>query len=485
MSFSTPARTIAPPDAGSGRRVTAVVIGFATVLIMTFGFGPHLDLAVMAASVLVAGCLLLWQAGQSPILAMTFCLHWVGASVAVFHAHWLGIDLARYSQFNGDLHQATLLSLLGIFCVAVGMRLGTGKPKPDAIETTRRIALAHPVRRWFGLYCVASLVSFTALAFVWVVPGLSQVMLAVVALRWAFFFVLAYAAFVRGGLSGPYLPLAFCFELAMGIGGFFSDFRTVFLFTICAAFASGMRLTPRMQAGLAALVASLVALTVVWTGVKTEYRKFVSDGQNAQIVAVDYMTRVGRLAEMVGALEAREIEAGFDAMLRRLAYVDFFSVVLGHVPASIPHENGALLTDSLTRPFLPRALFPEKSIIDDTERTNYYTGGLAGQSDATSISIGYVGEAYIDFGASGMMVALFGIGWAYGCIYRLLSRSRAAGGLLGMGMATAVLQTIGNLEASFTKVAGGLAVCMLVGWLILKFVVPLWLSWAAAPSGGR
>lgn len=458
------------------------MLGVAAVTMLSFGFGPNTGLAILALAVFVAGCVVLWRPGESPVLVLTFCIHWLGASVAVFYANWLDIDIVWYSTFGGDMYLATVLSVVGTLCLAAGMRIGAGAWRPGEAEAARSIVLAWPVARWFTLYGLACAVSFVALTFVWVVPGLSQALLAAAALRWAFFFVLAYATFARGGLAGPYLPLAFGVELAVSLGTYFSDFRTVFLFTIFAAFASGLRLTVRMQAGLAVLIAGLLCLGVVWTGVKEEYRHFVAEGRSEQIVAIDYATRMAKLGELAAALDARGIEAGFDKMLHRLSYVEYFSVVLGFVPDQAAHENGALLADALTRPFLPRAFFPEKAAIDDTERTNLYTGGLAGQSEGTSISIGYIGETYIDFGAYGMMPALVGIGWIYGLAYRLLSRSKAAGSLVGMGLASAALMPVGGLESSFTKVAGGFVVTLLVAWFFVRFIVPAGLRWIAGPG---
>ena len=92
---------------------------------------------------------------------------------------------------------------------------------------------------------------------------------------------------------------------------------------------------------------------------------------------------------------------------------------------------------------MPRLLFVDKDVIDDTARTNLYTGGLAGSSEGTSISLGYVAEAYIDFGTFGMFAALLAIGLLYGAIYRVLSRWHRSRGLLGIAVATAVLVSVG------------------------------------------
>lgn len=489
VSVSAPPRPLAralPPDSGSpGRRFPVAVLAVAAALMLAFGFGPNQNLAILALAVLVGGCVVLWRPGESPVLVVTFCLSWLGASVAVFHANWLDIDLFRYAQSGGDMEEATILSLVGLLCLALGMRIGAGPWRPGESKSARQIALAHPVSRWFGLYVAACAVSFAALALLWVLPGLSQVLLAVAALRWTFFFAVAYASLVRGGVAGPYLPLAFCGELAAGLGTYFSDFRTVFIFAIYAAFASGPRLTPRLQVGIAALIGALLCLGVVWTGIKEEYRYFVAEGTKQQIVAVDYATRLNKMVELAESLDARTIDTSIDRTLHRMSYVEFFSVVLGYVPNQMPHENGALLADAVARPFLPRAFFPEKSAINDTERTNLYTGGLAGESEGTSISIGYIGETYIDFGAYGMMAALLGIGCVYGLAYRLLSRSKVAGSLVGMGLGSAVLIPVGGLDSSFTKVAGALVVSLLVVCLFLRFLVPFCLTWIARPGGSR
>jgi hypothetical protein len=292
--------------------------------------------------------------------------------------------------------------------------------------------------------------SFVALSFAWVMPGLTQPMLALAALRWAFFFMLALAYFAHGRGRGPLFPIAFLLELATGIGAYFADFRTVLFVTLFAALASGVRASPKALLGSGVLAAGAVALGIVWTAVKGEYRAFVSGGEAAQIVTVDYTSRLTKLYELVANLDLNALTSAADQFLRRLSYVEFFSVALLYVPAYLPHTLGAILWDAIIRPFMPRLMFVDKDEIDDTARTNLYTGGLAGTSEGTSISLGYVAEAYIDFGAVGMFAALLAIGLFYGAIYRVLSRWRHSRGLLGVAMATAVLASVGALENSFS-----------------------------------
>jgi hypothetical protein len=122
---------------------------------------------------------------------------------------------------------------------------------------------------------------------------------------------------------------------------------------------------------------------------------------------------------------------------------------------------------------MPRVFFPEKSSIDDSDRTRRYTGlWITGKERATSISIGYLGESYIDFGKLGMMIPVFAFGLLLGAVYRWMLAQRYSSKALGMAMATATLFAASILEASITKTMGSLVVTIMVSWLMLRFVVP-------------
>jgi hypothetical protein len=108
-----------------------------------------------------------------------------------------------------------------------------------------------------------------------------------------------------------------------------------------------------------------------------------------------------------------------------------------------------------------------------------YTDGLAGSGEGVSISLGYVAEAYIDFGSFGMFAVLFGTGLFYGLIYRWLLRWHRSRGLLGVAVAIAVLTGGAPLESSFTKVFGSVVVSLIVAVGMIIFIVPRWAPWLA------
>jgi hypothetical protein len=180
-----------------------------------------------------------------------------------------------------------------------------------------------------------------------------------------------------------------------------------------------------------------------------------------------------KLYELVSALDRRALGNAAENLAERVGYVNFFAAVIKRVPRVLPHEGGALWWDSVTRPLMPRMFFPDKTSIEDSQRTRYYTGlKVAGKEHGTSISIGYMGESYIDFGKIGMLLPVFALGWLLGAFYRWTLAQRYSSKAVGMGVATAALFSAALLETSVTKLMGGLTVTMLVSWLLIRFVVP-------------
>ncbi len=448
-------------------------IGLLGALLLVCSFGPNALLAVFSIILLFLGSWLLWRPGESPILLFVFGYQWMQASTKIFHANWLNQDVAQVAPYGGDVQLAILLSLSGLAVLTLGMRLGAGPWTPENAMLLRERATAFRPRYWFRLYAVALLAATLAQGVAWFVPGLTQPLLAVASIKWAFFWILAYASFAQPRASRLYLLAALGIELAIGLGGYFADFKTPLLFALFALVAAGLRLSPQRYLALGALVALLVSLAVTWTAVKGEYRNFVSGGQRAQVVTVDYAERVAYLSELVKRLNSEDISDASNALLERLAYVDFFGVVIDRVPNLLPHEGGALWWDAIKRPFMPRVLFPEKTVIHDTERTNYYTGlGLAGHEQGTSFSLGYIAESYIDFGIPLMMVPIFVLGLILGRFYTWMIRLDRGRILLGMALATSTVYVMAFLESSITKTFGSLVLTMIASWVCLRFIAP-------------
>ena len=467
------------PFAIQGRKEGNVVLTAVSIVaaaILSFGiFGQNLFLTVLSLAVLLMGSALLWRPGDSPILIFLFGFQWLQSSALIFYANWLGRGVAEIADIKGDVEKATILSLVAILALAGGIRLSSQEWRSCYGAPARQTALSQPARKWFGVYVAAFLAAFLMQAAAGLAPGWSQVLLALANLKWAFFFMLAYVTFVRGR-GHQYFISAFLIELCLAAGGYFSDFKTPMIFTLFALAASGVRPSARSMSGLLILAGFIVVFGVVWTAVKGEYRDFLI--KSSEGGAVTYVEKIAKLSELVRDLDQGRILDSTDKLIRRMSYVEIFGAVLVNVPRFTPHEDGAIWFDAISRPFLPRLLFPDKSAIDDSSRTNYYAGlNLSGSDDATSISIGYIGEAYIDFGEYGMMAPVLLLGCLLGIIYRSMTTLSYSRGLLGTSIGSAIIFGETFLETSVTKSFGGLIAAWLVGWLFVKGVAPRLFPW--------
>ena len=164
------------------------------------------------------------------------------------------------------------------------MRLGAGQQRPQVAALVRNDLLRHRSQVLVLCLYVALLVATFVESFAHFVPGLSQPLLALASLKWAFYWTLTCATFARADATRRYWLLAFCVELFLGLGGYFSGFQTVLIFTLLGIAAAGVRLSPARRAGLLSIGLLTLYMAVAWIAVKNEYRDFVSGGTKTQTV---------------------------------------------------------------------------------------------------------------------------------------------------------------------------------------------------------
>jgi hypothetical protein len=461
---------------GSTRTATsgiavALFLACCFLMLVTGAFEFNFAVSALSAGTLLFGLLILWRPGESQILAFLFGYHWLQASTGIFLATFAGQPLNAYYLDQAPVEEATMLTLVALCAMVIGLRAVVGPLQPRSATLAYQQASSRSLRTWFIYYAIAFVGGELARLGTNVAPGLSQVFEGFANIRWAFFFILAVAHFRQKKNTGIWFPAAFAFEFATGLGGFFSDFKTVFIFTLLAMLSAKVSFSPSRLIGLVTIAAMALGLAVIWTAIKSDYRSYVNGGERTQSVNVGYVEQMQKIGELTLALEAEDLGLGVDNLMKRLSYVEFFGYTIERVPAQLEHENGAILWDAATRPFMPRILFPEKTVINDSDRTNLYTGlNMAGAEEGTSISLGWIAELYIDFGAWGMMLAAMLIGVFYGAIYRFLTSWSKSQGLLGFATATVVLFGAVYLESSITKVIGGVVVSLLAV-LVITYVL--------------
>jgi hypothetical protein len=437
-------------------------------------FTPNPALTSVAILVLPILVSLLWFPGEPPALLFACFMQWLQAAVAIFYTDAHGVSLQE--SFGGpQLYQATWLSLLGVVTLAVGMKVMLLRPRAGTGEAARRDALSIRMGALFAMYLVTYVGLYILNRFTWSFGGFQQPISALGSLRWAMVFLVAYTALAQKRHYGILLLVA-VIEFVTGLLGFFSGFKSVFLVLLVVLPTAGylFRGTRLLQFGI--LAGLVLAFLLIWTAIKQDYREYLNQGSGQQVILVSVPQRIDKLMELVENLDGSSAGQAFDALVLRVSYVNFFALTIGHVPSSVPHENGNLWFGAIKHVLMPRMFFPDKPVINDSERTIYYSGvQVAGAEEGTSISIGYLGESYIDFGFVGMFVPVFILGMFYGFIYRYFVywyRFK----LVGFALAAAIL-IFGayNVETSNIKLVGGNLMVFLVFALCAKIVVPyLW-----------
>ena len=308
---------------------------------------------------------------------------------------------------------------------------------------------------------------------------------AAIGIKWVGFYLFGYLVLKRqeGYL---FLVAAIAIEFIGGIG-FFSGFKTVIFVTLILIFTVRSKLRVGTVASGLVLLAALVVFGAGWTSIKGEYRAYLNQGTDAQSTLVSQSEQFAKLVQLVGELGWYDISLGVGDLFARISYVDYFALSMDYVPEVLPHEGGELWKQAVMHTLMPRILFPDKPLAtSDSETTMRYTGlYLAGQAEGTSISIGYMGESYIDFGPYGMFVPIFLLGALWGLMYSyLLSRSRYT--IVGYAFATALLVGAYQFEMTGIKLLGGMVMGFLVLALILHFTekhVGAWLETGAQGVG--
>ncbi|MEI8045278.1 MAG: hypothetical protein WCL11_27950, partial [Verrucomicrobiota bacterium] len=426
---------------------------------------------------------LLWRGAEPPVLLFACGMQWLQAAVLIFHNNYHGTALGG-GTIESRLPQASWLSLSGVFVVALGMRLALIRSQPISAQNLKDEALRLVPPRLFSAYIGCLLAASVLERFVFARPGLSQLIFGLLNLKWLPAFLLAYAVLTQRKHYGL-LGVVFAIEFSTGVLGFFSGFKSVF-FILLVVGLGVQRLRQRTNWGaILALIGVLFVTALVWTAVKGEYRTFLNQGTGQQQVLVSVPQRVEVLAGLVRHLTPGDFNDAFDGTLMRIAYVELFGDCIENVPSTLPYENGALWLGAVQRIFMPRIFFPNKAIVDDSERARKYTGReFAGREEGTSIGIGYMAESYVDFGPWLMFVPVLLLGVFYGLIYRLFS-NRGPSRLLGLANACAILAFGAyTIETSNIKLIGmNTSSFLVLGFIYWRFGRSF-MQWVTRPQPG-
>ena len=469
MRYVDPARKLAAGSSTNGVAIAAGLIVFAAAFV-----GPNLALVAYAAIVLTLGLSMLWRPGEPPVMMFVFLYQWLQAAMGPIYGNLFGLRLSEMVQNLGDDSLACFLELTGTLVLAVGMRLAVGSSTFNLLPKIQLFVAKRPIGFWFRLYLGTAIFGAACNALAYNASGLTQLLLSLAQVKWAAYVLLTFATFAVPGRSKFVWIGVSLLEFSLAIGGFFSTFKDVFFYGLFGVIGSGLRFRPRTIFLIGCAVLTFTFFGVVWSAVKQDYRDFVSSGYYDQSVNVSYGESIQYLGSLIGDLDGDGLAVGVDKLAQRTMYFEFFGAALDNVPTNVPHANGAIWGSAILRTFMPRLIFSDKAPVHDSELTRQYTGIRVSSYDTgTSISMGYIAEAYIDFGSVLMFLPILLLGAGLGYIYRRLVSVPGRNGVLGAALSTFTLMQAYALETSVLKLIPGIGLSLLACVIILKFLAPL------------
>lgn len=471
----------------SARRPTSAVLGSTTrtnvivcIVLLAAGLASLVStapLTVLAAGASLAWIIyLLWAPNQPPLFLVPVVFQWTQVAVKPLLTVVYDRPIDQVLEFGYHVpygsETAVLFGFAGLSCLAFGIWVG-GRSSPQLGQRLR-----DETRQWNGpLVLRLALGAIVLGRFIGSVASLAgsayQLALALEGIEFVGLFVFAYWCLVnRTGYR--YLIAVMGFETLFGMIGFFADFKLP-IFVLAAAVLAAR---PSFRAGSIALMVTMFSLAVVlgvfWSEIKDNYRSFANENTGAQAALQSVDARADYIYNAAVNFDGAQFSAGLDKFLSRHSYVDFLGATLNYVPGTVPHQGGRLIGAALQNMLMPRVLFPDKPPLpSDTDVTSEFTGIYFYTAvQDTSISIGYLGELYIDFGYSGALIAMAVIGAALGYGVRYLRDYGRGPLLIRYGTCAILALSFVDFGTALVKALNGVVLAFAAAIVMQRVIAP-------------
>lgn len=452
--------------------VAGAVISIALSLIGSL-FSPDPEPVIEAGLLLALIFLATWQENEPPLLFFPAFYQWIAVATKPLMTVFLHTPVNALAEYPIDLKPGIHLGVASVAALTIGMRLALGRPKHDWNAVLRNEAQMVTRVSILTVSIGAVLFGHFLLIMSRYTAQLNQLLFTLANIRFLGLFALAYWCFSnRRGYA--YLAAVSLVEILIGITGFFSEFRAPIFVVAFAALAVGHRPKVRDMLMAAVLAVALIVLGAFWSNIKSDYREFVSGGTNEQQITVSLGERLDYLGTQVQQFDRSRFEDGFNRLMNRQSYIDFLSATMSYVPQSLPYEHGARLGSAVLSVITPRVFFPDKAATEfDSDVTAKYTGLPIQVKAQTSISIGFVGELYIDFGSVGAVIGCLVMGLAFGAAYRFIQQSGHGSVMLNYGARSILIVMLMSFETALIKYVGGVGIAFVGAFLLQRFAVPI------------
>ena len=209
---------------------------------------PNPLLTAVGIGVLPLLAVLLWRPGEPPILLLVVLNQWTQVFVPVLRANLAGQRVGEDIRLP-EMELAAWLGLLAVVVLALGMRLGAGRGRPRRTEPSTGGGLQVKGSRLAAVYVGALGLALALPELAWLAPSLRQPILVLGGLRWIAVFVVLWLAATRSDLR-LLAAIVVLVETIIGLGGYFSGFKTVYFLGAVALLSARSRSSRIAWAGL-------------------------------------------------------------------------------------------------------------------------------------------------------------------------------------------------------------------------------------------
>jgi hypothetical protein len=428
------------------------------------------------AGVCTAALILIWRllprTQGPPVLALAMTAQWVQVTVGVFYTGLTGRPLQATERSDYEP-----MVFIGLGCVLV-MTVGLWAGSRFLSRRMARIEVAPTeiasLKVLVVVYIAGVFVTGLLQQIAWMYPTLTQAILAFSFARLAVVYLLL-RRLTHPQLRWQPIFALLTFEIVLGFTGFFSGFKEPLLLSGLAMLEGFNR--RRLNHWLTAAVLTIVLglTTVMWMGVRTEFRHDFDDEAFAASRSLRLQRMQALMTDWIRNSRTR-IQDDIDLLIDRGWAIYYPALAVERVPAVLPHTHGQLITDAVTHLLTPRVLFPEKpELPSDSEMVRKYSGMfVAGPEQQTSIAFGYAAESYVDFGLPLMFVPVLVFGVLMGIAYEWLLRA-IAHRELAISLVTCIFWlNLYLFERSWARMLG-LTLTMLVYVGAVSWLIDRWL----------
>ncbi|MCF6367005.1 MAG: hypothetical protein L3J35_12490 [Bacteroidales bacterium] len=415
-----------------------------------------------------------WREGTPPIIIAGVGFQWLSITIGYIYlsiADANMIDLLWRPDYSlENIDKTYWLSLLGLLFFALGLKLAIYNIKKRI--TPIKLLQNYNTTNVIIIYALFTVFSGIFFAFIrFKIPGIAQPVNILSYFKWSLLFIMLYLS-IKKNEKLLLVSIILGFEVLTGFTGYFSEFKEI-LILLPVIYLTFNKIKGTKQILFITFFAVLLFnIGAVWSYVKGEYRMFLSGGERAQTVTVSKSEALDRLLELTTELTLETYKVGLESMVKRIFFLEYFSATVNYIPKQQSYMDGENWNNAIKHVLMPRILFSNKKAIDDSEQTMKLTGiQLAGTKQGTSISVGYMAQAYADYGSFYMMIAIFILGLITGLMYKYFV-NYSKNPMWGYALIFPMYFLININGKNITKISGNLFMYFLVFYLIVRFILP-------------